>query len=412
VKKILKNKWLWVSLLVIVLITSIAVPTGAVTKYYDLITNSVTISSLTSGRDVVVSTSGLLIDKVLSGTTFPTTPKAGDQFLHTPTGRKILYQWDGSDWRSIRSVGTMTIYVDSTDGTNDLLHGTAADASAFKTLAYVSYTVIPTILGGDVTVYVNGETYTETIGIQDKQGASIIIIGTPSATPLTATGGTQGAAPATCANVTGTFGAPAQAAYPGLLLRFKSDTTTAALRGEVRVIGLCTATTIYLVGNALGAQPANGDTYEVLDWSTVITGGFQVIRAYVELQYVKVNSSTNIAGLYCFGGAARIKPYYCSLVNTGAGSGAVMAENAGIIAAWYCNISNSLTGYYIGVDVEWGGHAELESCRLVGYHHDQGVGIRIGQSGSINMWSCEVSSFAIGIIMEERLLTTTTSLMA
>jgi hypothetical protein len=62
-KKILKNKWLWVSLLVIVLITSIAVPTAAVTKYYDLVASSLTATNLTAGNVPYVGAGGLITNE-------------------------------------------------------------------------------------------------------------------------------------------------------------------------------------------------------------------------------------------------------------------------------------------------------------------------------------------------------------
>ncbi len=66
----------------------------------------------------------------------PTSPVTGQWFLHTPTGRKILYQYDGSAWQPIHSLGTVVIYVDKTDGTDDLNHGTGTDSNAFATVQY------------------------------------------------------------------------------------------------------------------------------------------------------------------------------------------------------------------------------------------------------------------------------------
>lgn len=117
-----------------------------------------------------------------SGATIPASPTAGQWFLHTPTGRTILYQYDGSTWGSIISVGSLTVYVDSTDGTDDLDHGTAVDADAFATIQY-AIDCIPGAVGGNVIVSINDETYTEDIVIGGKVPTGDYTITLQGATP-------------------------------------------------------------------------------------------------------------------------------------------------------------------------------------------------------------------------------------
>ena len=62
-KKLFSGKWLWVSLImVVVMVCMMVVPAGAATKYYDLLVDKITISSLTTGYLPLISTNGLLIN--------------------------------------------------------------------------------------------------------------------------------------------------------------------------------------------------------------------------------------------------------------------------------------------------------------------------------------------------------------
>jgi len=136
------------------------------TTYYafksddDATVGSLISSDLTTGRDVVTSTGGLLIDKVISGTAFPTSPKAGDQFLHNPSGRKWVYEYDGTTpyaqtgWKPKQSLGNSTIYV-SKAGTDDLEHGTGTSATSGSLTTNQSYRVV-TFVAGDNFINVGG----------------------------------------------------------------------------------------------------------------------------------------------------------------------------------------------------------------------------------------------------------------
>ena len=101
-----------------------------------------------------------------NGATAPASPVKGQWFLHTPTGRNILLQHDGSNWIPIISLGTMTMYVD-TAGTDDIDNGGASGASAFLTVQYAG-DVIPGLVGGDVVTYIGVGTFADTITIQGK----------------------------------------------------------------------------------------------------------------------------------------------------------------------------------------------------------------------------------------------------
>jgi hypothetical protein len=203
----------------------------------------------------------------LSGSTFPTYPLTGQMFLHTPTGRKILYQYDGSAWQPIKNHGSMTIYVDTT-GTDDLNHGTATGTDAFLTIQY-AINAIPPVLGGNVGMYIGAGTFTENINFNGKltgNNYSISVYGAlSSVATLIATGnGTQGA--------TSTLASFVQSgittnAYQNKILKF----TSGANDGTFRIIDSNDTTTITLAGQSLPAQPATNDTATVYDWGTIVT---------------------------------------------------------------------------------------------------------------------------------------------
>lgn len=207
-----------------------------------------------------------------TGSTLPTAPVIGQLFLHTPTGRKILYEYDGANWQPLRAYGTITLYADYVNGTDDLLHGTASGASAFKTIPYTINSIPPT-LDGKVDIYLaacdfgaddmNFGSPKAYVGIAHPQTNGIYVHGTlTKVADIAITGGVKGAA-AVLPSVTMAAGG---GAYDNLLLKF----TSGANNGLYRVIDSDDATHLYLCGDTLTAIPANGDTAEVYDWGTVV----------------------------------------------------------------------------------------------------------------------------------------------
>jgi len=194
------------------------------------------------------------------GATMPADPTDGQWFLHTPTGRNVLYQYN-SEWIPIISVGTMTMYVDKTDGTDDLNHGTAADASAFATVQY-AVDCIPGLVGGNVVIYINAEDYDETVTIRGKKASgdyTISIYGTlalqetaSSATVVAGSGATQGTV-----TKAGQFTGDT---YANMLAYFVTD-------DEYRVIDSHTDDVLTLVGTAPSSTAQNVAVY---DWDTTI----------------------------------------------------------------------------------------------------------------------------------------------
>lgn len=209
---------------------------------------------------------------VPSGAILPGVALVGQVFLHTPTGRNILYEYDGTDWRPIEAYGTIDVYVDNTDGTDDLNYGFGVDGDAFQTIQYAHDIIPPDILDSAV-IHVNDEVYAENVIIgghnmgRGMSTANITLEGTLTliAGGNTATGGVQGAA-AVLPSVTDVGLVPN--AWDKMLIKF----TSGANNGLWRVIDSNNAGNIFLAGDALNAAPGAGDTYDIYDWGTTITG--------------------------------------------------------------------------------------------------------------------------------------------
>ncbi len=193
-----------------------------------------------------------------NGATVPAAPVAGQWFLHTPTGRKVLMMYNGSNWISIVSLGTMIVYVDATDGSDAIDQGGAVDAGAFTTVQY-AVDLIPGLVGGNVTINVNAESYAETVAVRGKSltgNYSITIAGTLTISKtdnidsaVQGTGATQGSITAI-----GDFGT-----YDNKLMYANN---------EYRIIDSDTANVATIVGTFTSVPSG---TYTVYDWGTTIT---------------------------------------------------------------------------------------------------------------------------------------------
>jgi len=86
-----------------------------------------------------------------NGATLPAASEEGQVFIHTPTGRAVKMVYSGGQWNPEVSYGTMTVYVDKTDGTDSLDNGFGADADAFASLQF-AIDAIPGGVGGNVTI--------------------------------------------------------------------------------------------------------------------------------------------------------------------------------------------------------------------------------------------------------------------
>ena len=234
-------------------------------------------AQLKSAQDVDLQQKKAIAMLCDGGATLPSTPSGGQWYRHTPTGRTILYQYDGSDWQTsaIQSFGAMTVYVDNTDGTDDMDYGGAVDAGAFKTIQY-SYDAIPTNYSGHVIINVNGETYGEEVTARGKYATgayTIKIVGTLTTQDTgTATGAAKyakvGNVTHTKAYLDDTGKAWTVSAHQRRLLWIDGGTGS----GQYRFIYDNTATRLSIVGDWV-TQPDGTSTYKIVTFATVIDGG-------------------------------------------------------------------------------------------------------------------------------------------
>jgi len=357
------------------------------------------------------------------GTTMPGSPSQGQWYLHKPTGRTILYQYDGSAWASLQSFGTMTLYVDATDGTDDLDHGTGVDSNAFDTIQY-AFDCIPPNYGGAVEIHINGEAYTETLTLGGKQPTgdyAITLVGSltedESETTVNSAGQNNG-------NVGYVTVSPDPSwtndEFQHELLRFEDDTTTTALQGDEHIIDTNDSDTID-IACTFDAVPVNGDTFTVLDFATSITGDITVTggQTHIKLDFLKIigrvmiyaGSEVEIDRCYITDTGNTIKCEEqsivdidnCFLHNTGvAGSTVWFANNgAGDINNSKILGSSDSENFHYGLLVEASSSCYLNQS-ILEYHHSNIV-IKTGSvvrhwGGSAN--DSKIRSYTYGVNCE------------
>lgn len=295
------------------------------------------------------------LTNVAASDTFPTSPFDGMLFVHDTTGRKILYVYDldNTTWVPIESIGTMTLYVDSSDGTDDLTHGTGVDSDAFATVQY-AVDVIPPIFSGNVTVNINAETYAETVTIRGKKPTGNYTItlqgtlsssssGTQSANGTQGTGATQGAF-TDAGNLAG---------VAGKLAYLDAD-------GDYKIIDSTDGNTATCVGY-FTSQPLQNENYVIYDWGTTINELYFVDTSYqLNVYDIHFQGDTGVTAQITSGTAVL---YRCKI--TASDADAVNANNnatsVGLntcyvtsnVASVYCfQVINMSYGYITGCKLE------------------------------------------------------------
>jgi hypothetical protein len=129
--------------------------------------------------------------------TAPDNPTEGMIWYQSMSGfRDLEWRYDGSAWHPVRSYGGMSLYVNSSTGTNSVNSG------VFSTIQY-AIDCIPPVYGGNVTINIASGTYNEQLNIYGKNAAgnyAIYIDGTlvedeaatSDADCVTGTGATRG----------------------------------------------------------------------------------------------------------------------------------------------------------------------------------------------------------------------------
>jgi len=342
---------------------------------------------------------------VSSGTTMPATAVIGQQFYQNTTGRDVLYSYNGTAWQPLQGFGTLTYYVDGTDGTDDQNHGTGVDASAYKTVQY-AWDQIPPIITGLVSVYLSGDTYSESVSLQGKPSyslpaytdAPITFYGTlndiTEAGDGTATGGGNGSG-AAHTYVTGTFTANQ---YNAKLIRFASGPNN----GYERIIGYTSNTTLWLDGDALPAPPANNDTYVIYDWATILSGETTVgpmstaVLRFTHLAFVNT-SGGKVVGPW---GGALFYIDYSKVTQNGSNYG-VWIGGMGAVISYNSYFYQQSTAFGALIKVEMGGFFEGVGVKVVGSDVGGVSLIDTDVQSTTTLWAgFEIDSGAFGLFVQ------------
>lgn len=230
------------------------------------------------------------ITSAAGGGTHTVVPPEGTDFFHSPVGRKILHNFDGTEWHSIASTEDFFVFVDFSDGTDNANFGGAVDTGAFKTKQFATDR-IPGTVGGNVIIKSNEETYNESLVIQGKnftgpysimyQGTLVVIDTATSATVVIGTD--QG-------TVTDTeFGG---SDHTHKLCYLVTD-------DDYRLVDSHTGDILTLSGEAPSATSQNIIIY---DWGTLISGGSVAVdviaQKNVSFHDIAFESSGNTALRY------------------------------------------------------------------------------------------------------------------
>lgn len=307
-----------------------------------------------------------------NGATFPTSGiTTGQWFLHTPTGRKILYQYDSdaSEWKPIISYGSITLYVDATDGTDDMDGGTAVDSDAFATIQFAIDT-IPGLVGGDVIININNEIYTENVIIQGKaftttatitlQGTLNLQVTAAGASVVAGSGATQG-------TVTAASGTPF-GSFDNMLSYLVTDDLW-------RVIDSDTTTVLTCVATYLGATATQN--VEVYNWGTEIDGtaGVALIIASGQKGVVLNDiffDTTSTTYALTSSNASQLQINRCKFAS------GVFTDTSSSTFAEDTLISSSGT---FGFDTRFNGTLDLKQCKVDGQSGSLTIGIEMQDSG-------------------------------
>lgn len=260
----------------------------------DIATNTTAIGLNTTHRssdgtdhsDVVLNNTHRATDEehINTGSTVPGSPTASEMFLHTPTGRMVLLQWDGSAWIPLHNEGTTTLFVDGVNGVDGVDNGWETGTSnAFATIQFALDSIAGDV-GGNVTITIAAATYNEDVIIQGKSLSgdfTITLQGTLTTTEsVTSATVTQGA--------TTVLGTVADTEldlddYTGLLCYFVTDDAYRLIDAHVSGGGTGTMTLVGYAPSGTNQNVVVNDWGTLVDSFTVRAGQFGVVLNDLEI---------------------------------------------------------------------------------------------------------------------------------
>lgn len=297
-----------------------------------------------------------------SGATVPASPTTGDLFFHTPTGRSVMLQYDGSNWQPLWSIGAMTVYVDGGSGSDSVDNGGASGASAFATVQY-AVNQIPATYGGNVIINIASGTYTEDVVIRGKKPSgdyTITIEGTKT---------TQ----ATITNIT--------SAVAG----------SGATRGSITKSGAGWTATAYEEMILYGNGGANDGLYYLIYANTTdtitIIGTFDATPVAND-DFVVYNQATTMYSISCYG--VKVIVNWISFAG-GSTVASIGSDEQADVTVNYCDFNN--TGgseHVLIVDLSSG---TVNKCLLAGSSE---TGIKVNNLATVRVTSCWFRANAVG----------------
>lgn len=223
--------------------------------------------------------------------TFPVLPSIGTTYTQVAIGRSIKYEYDGKDWRPIKSYGKTNVYVDAEDGVDDLYHGIGADTLAYKTINYAIDKALADDIGGTVIIWLSDSIYSENISITRKINLlsndliGLVINGTlKQIGDGIISGGIDGESNRQINVIPNSL--PAKL-WENKLLKFNGGNNN----GIYRIIDKVEDRQIKLVGGNLKSNPEFGETFTIYDWGTTIGGYFEIVVGngiWVEVNGIKL----------------------------------------------------------------------------------------------------------------------------
>jgi hypothetical protein len=244
----------------------------------------------------------------------------------------------------------MTVYVDSTDGSDNPNYGTGVDGDAFATVQY-AVDMIPGQVGGNVIININGEAYAETVTIQGKSltgNYSITLQGTLTAHATNAqTASVQGAT-TTFGSISDTTNDPF-AGHAGDLLYSSNN-------AEYRVIDSVTTEVATIVGYWSAAP---GGNYTIYTFGTTITS-LIIEKSQVAIKAYDIYFSSAGIPLTLYANS-QFEPERCKFASTGSFA---TVNSGGLLEASYCSFSSTAAGYYTILENVPSSYLSLSGCKV------------------------------------------------
>lgn len=298
-----------------------------------------------------------------NGATVPAGPTKGQWFLHTPTGRTVLMMYDGSSWVPMCNIGTTTVYVDKTDGSDAIDQGGGVDGNAYQTVQY-AVDGLAGILTDSAVVSINGESYGEIVEIQGKVctgSFKLSVKGTLTSqetntidSAVKGNAGTQGSIEAV-----GDFGGDS---YGSLLVHD-------SLNDDYRLIHTHTNDRLTIVGTF--ADTPTG-TYNIYGWATSIEGFFvegqknlclcditmtgqTIVQKLSAIEFDRCNLMKHRAYLY----DSKVVFNQCYVERTASGPTLVYGGSCDFLRSWSNGNSTDKTGIQFLGGTHWIGNGSI-----------------------------------------------------